>query len=193
MNRHDKIILEDLSTLSESEPNKREKESNRWKKFFIILGGILSLILALSFIFVTYPLGNILAGKTQSHLLIENIIELGKIKIIFEQNTAQELQTLYNQNQKTEWSACLSGTTQQANKPVYHITSLYQPKMYEQTFNHVTFEPCSKETLIMLHTHPYKSCIASDTDINTLKQTQKLNPDTIMVVMCEPKRFSVYS
>jgi len=76
---------------------------------------------------------------------------------------------------------------------VYYITSLEQPTMYEQAFNHVSFAPCSEESLILLHTHPYKKCIASETDINTLREMQQRNADVLMVVMCEPDRFSVYS
>jgi len=56
----------------------------------------------------------------------------------------------------------------------------------------VALVPCSAETKIMLHSHPYKSCVASDTDINTLAKTKKSNPDFLMVIMCEPARFSVY-
>ena len=64
--------------------------------------------------------------------------------------------------------------------------------MFEQTFNHVQFEKCSKESFAILHTHPYKSCIASDTDIKTLKSSQKENPAMLMIVMCDPQRVSVY-
>ena len=72
------------------------------------------------------------------------------------------------------------------------IISFYQPDVYEESVSHVSFEPCSPDTTIMLHTHPYKRCIASDTDMNTLSETKKNNPEVIMVVMCEAKRFSVY-
>ena len=114
---------------------------------------------------------------------------LPEFSILFENNTALALESLYLQEQREEFSVCLQGTYE--NK-IYTITSLYQPQTYQRTFSHVTFEACSSDTLIMLHSHPYKRCIASQTDLDTLAESKERNSKILMVVMCEPRRFAVY-
>ena len=189
MPKSPKTIEEDLHSLNETELL-AQTENQKLKRFLFIFGGLLTFLLFLSFTFVTYPIDHIIAGKLESHTPIAHTLLVEDLTIIFEQNTDEQLQTLYLQQQKVEFSICLSGTKEEKT---YHITNLYTPQMYQQTFNHVTFEPCNKNALIMLHSHPYKSCLASDTDINTLKKTQTENPNIIMIVMCEPQRFSVYT
>jgi len=166
------------------------EQPSKLKKLFIIMGGLCLILLMLSFTFVSFPISDIIRGQLESNPLKDNIIQLENFAIIFENNTLEELQQIYFTEQKNEFSVCLSGNKENQE---YHINSLYQPEMYEQSFNHVTFQPCSQDTLIMLHSHPYKSCLASDTDLNTLKQTQLNNPDVLMVIMCQPDRFSIYN
>ena len=166
-----------------------QEGESKFKKIFIFVAGIISLILILSYVFVG-PLGDIIRGQLESTPLEGNQIDLEDFSIIFENDVHKELQEIYFDEQKVEFSVCLQG---EKLKDIYQITSLYQPKMFEQTFNHVSFESCSEDSLIILHSHPYKSCLASQTDLNTLKSTQKRNADILMVVMCEPARFSVYS
>ncbi|MDP3990347.1 MAG: hypothetical protein Q8Q01_04030 [archaeon] len=171
------------------EPEFEEEKYPKLKKALIIAVGILLIILITSFIIVGYPLGHILEGQIESEPLQENIIQLDNLAILFEGNSLENLREIYHSTQNVEFSVCLQGRKESND---YHITSLYVPVTYEQAFDHVTFEPCSNETLIMLHSHPYKSCLASDTDINTLESNKGNNPDILMVVMCEPGRFSVY-
>jgi hypothetical protein len=158
------------------------------KKILVVIAGIISILLMISYIFVSYPISGIIQGQLASIPLEKNKLDVGDFSIIFEGGTAKELESFYLEEQKVEFSVCLNGY----KEGDYHITSLYKPKMFQQSFNHVSFEPCSANSIILLHTHPYKSCIASDTDINTLKKSRKLNKDVLMVVMCEPERFSVY-
>lgn len=159
------------------------------KRTLIVIGGLILIILIVSFILVSFPIGNILQGKLASSTLQGNTIILRDFSIVFQNETISDLKSKYFQEQKTEFSLCLLGTKQGEN---YFITSFYQPKIYSQAFNEVIFEPCSADTLIMLHTHPYKSCIASQTDLETLNKTKARNPEVLMVVMCEPERFAVY-
>ncbi len=192
MPKHPKTIEQDLRSIKESDIIKEQESSPLSKyatKLFYALGGLLTLLLLASFIFLSYPIDHIIASKLESQSPIANTLIIDDITIIFEQNTEQQLQSIYLNQQQVEFSVCLVG---EKVGDSYHITSLYTPKMYQQTFNHVVFQPCNKDTLIMLHSHPYKSCLASDTDINTLKQTQQENPNILMIVMCEPNRYSVY-
>ncbi len=184
-----------LPNMNKKEPDINEalpeeiQEKSPIIKFLILFGGILMIILMVSYIFVSYPVGEIIIGQIESDPLDENKIDLEDFTIFFTKEVQEELQETYLSEQKVEFSVCLLGDKVNEN---YVITSLYQPKMFAQTFNHVRFEPCSVETKIMLHSHPYKSCVASETDINTLAKTKESNPNVLMVVMCEPARFSVY-
>ncbi len=202
---HPKTIEEDLKTLKESHLLAQPKPSpltSFLTKLFFTLGGLLIILLLASFVFLSYPIDHIIASKLESQSPLANTLIINNITILFEQHTQQQLQEIYNNQQKVEFSVCLLGTLEQKSenqqnnqqqKQIYHITSLYTPTMYQQTFNHVVFQPCNKDTIIMLHSHPYKSCLASDTDINTLTQTQQSNSNILMIIMCEPNRYSVYS
>ncbi len=171
------------------EEHHEEYSEHKWKKPLIYAMGGFMILLMISFVFVTYPIGPILEGKIESNLIQNNQIDTGEFIIFFEGNSYDKLLDVYSPDLEHEISLCLLG---QKKGDDYVVSSLYEPKVYEQTFNHVSFEPCNSETIVMLHSHPYKRCVASDTDINTLEKTQKVNPDVLMVVMCEPDRFSVY-
>jgi len=181
---HEDLLIDDFTgeeTFSEKHP--------LIKKLLLLGAGIIMIFLMFSFVFVTFPIDNILKGMLESDPLEGNVIDTGEFQIIFESDTEKELEAWYLGEQETEFSVCLQGYLINED---YYITSAYQPEMYLQTFNHVKFESCSEETVIMLHTHPYKSCLASETDLDTLEKTRENNPDVLMVIMCEPTRFSVY-
>lgn len=178
--------MEDLKEIDLSE----EPEESKLKRISLIIGGIFLTILVVSYIFVSWPMSSIISGQLESEPVKENVIEADDLTIIFEDETYAILKSWYFEEQSVEFSVCLLGEKKGKN---YHITSLYQPKIFHQAFNEVRFEPCKKETLILLHTHPYKSCIASDVDLRMLNKSKEENPDVIMVVMCEPERISVYS
>lgn len=166
------------------------QEESKWNKIIVFMVGVGLLFLLFFSIFSQFPLDNIIRGQLQSAPLQHNVITVDGFSIIFENNVHRELQQIYFAEQKVEFSVCLQGRKINAD---YYVYSFYQPVMYEQSFSHVSFEPCSSDSLLILHSHPYKSCAASQTDLNTLKQSQQKNPDVLMVVMCEPARFSVYS
>ena len=181
-------IQEDLEEIALNEHE--EHKEPKYKKILIKVGSVLLSLLMISYIFVTFPIGDLVASLSESDELSGNIIDTGDFLIVLESNTRERLIHSYFNEQEKEFSVCLSGEKRGDD---YYIDDLYFPKMYTQTFNHVTFESCTKDTIMMLHTHPYKSCIASDTDINTLRKSQVNNPDMLMVVMCEQNRFSVYN
>ena len=166
------------------------EEYSATKKILAIITGIFIAVLIISFVFVNFPIADILAGRSESKIISNNTINLGNFSIVLENGTYDELRLLYFDNPKTEIAACLIGKKEGS---FYLIESLYIPKIYSKTFSEVIFGPCSNSTIIMLHSHPYQHCIASDTDINTLNQTKQENPNIIMVIMCEAKRFAVYS
>ena len=177
-----------LESFADDDFDELPKDS-KLKKIFVWVAGIIMVFLMISFIFVSFPISDIIRGQIESEPVSNNVIDLGTISIEFNENTLLELQQIYHAEQRYEFSVCLSG---EKKGSTYYINSLYQPEMFKQTFNHVSFQPCSRDTLIMLHSHPYKSCLASPTDLETLERNKEINEDILMVVMCEPSRFSVY-
>ncbi len=182
---------EELHNLDEEDHKDLEehKQPSKFRKVFLYILGLVLVALILSYLIVGFPISDILRGQLESNPLEGNEIELEDFSIIFEDQTEEVIQQYYLNEQKVEFSLCLQGEKREGN---YYINALYQPVTYESTFNHVRFQPCSQETLILFHSHPYKSCLASETDLNTLADTRKENPDVLMVVMCETARFSVY-
>lgn len=165
------------------------EEKSLTHKIAIAFTGFILIVLIASFTFVTFPIGDILASKSESDLIINQVVIADNLKIVFSNLAYSKLQEHYSSNKRVEVSLCLQG--EKINN-TYEISDLYKPKQ-EQAFSHVSFEPCLQETLILLHTHPKSRCIASATDINTLRSSQSVNSDVLMVVMCEENRLSVYS
>ena len=164
-------------------------EESKFKKILIFITTIFILFLIGSYFLLSYPLYPIIGSLSESKIIKNNTIELDGFSIVFTNNTYEKLKESYLQNQKVEISMCLKGIK---NKD-YIITSIYQPEIIEQSFNHVIFKQCSVDSLIMLHSHPFKRCIASYQDIKTLKDRRKINQDTLMLIMCEADRFTVYA
>ncbi len=160
----------------------------KWKKPLIFVMGLFMVGLMISFIFVTFPVGDILAGYSESSSIKNNILEGDGVRLVFEGDTYKQLLQWYNDELSLEIVVCLKGSKEGSN---YLINELYKPTTYAQAYNHVRFAPC-EESVVLLHTHPHKRCIASETDINTLKDSQKINPDLLMAVMCEGDRISIY-
>ncbi len=169
-----------------------EEEDNKLKRILIVVTGLFLIFLILSFTFLRYPVGEILQGQIESERIIDNKLVLKEFTVIFENNTDIILSNLYNDEQETklvETSVCLKGIKLEKD---YLINSIYYPEIHEQSFRHVEFSSCPIDTLVMLHTHPYKHCLASDTDLETLKKAQNSNPDVIMIIMCEPQKYNIY-
>ncbi len=191
-NKHKpKSVEEDLQGIYEHDllDENKKRMHPKLRKTFIIIIGIFSILLILSFLYLEFPLFGIIWGQMESKPLQQNAIFVGNITVFFDAAALNTIQTEYANNQKAETSLCLLGSIQDN---YYHITSAYKPVIITQSFSQVTFVPCSNDTIIMFHTHPYKSCIASDVDLNTLKENKLNNPYLLMIIMCEPSRFSIY-
>lgn len=193
--KEDKRILDDLSNIREEDLIRSPKKSKLKEIVVLVIGITLGLLIMLNLLF-TFPVIDLIAGQLESTPIKQNTLNMKEFLIIFDNNTYETLKASYFEEQKVEFSVCLLGSKTdktENTKAEYHIISSYQPKTYSQSLTHVSFASCSKETLIILHTHPYKSCLASQTDLRSLDKSKKLNPDALMVVMCEEDRFSVYS
>jgi len=179
--------IELLPELSEEEKLKRQKR----KKIVI---AIISLFLATIVIVYLIP-GNyvlsIIGGQLASSKLDQNfVVELDNGgKVIFEAGVYAELKQLYLEEQETEFKVCLDGWKEGKD---YYISGLNIPETYAQSFAHVSAELCSNNTIIPLHTHPYKHCILSEQDIQNYEAVKAVNPDAIIGLMCEIARFNFY-
>nr|MBA4405183.1 hypothetical protein [Nanoarchaeum sp.] len=166
-----------------------DEKPSKWNRFFIFFIGIFLIILILSYFLISYPLFPILESLFESRISQDNKIILDNFSIIFKNDTYRELQELYYSNQSTEIAVCLIGE----KKIDYFIYSLYSPETIEQSFDHVRFKSCTDDTLIILHSHPFRKCIASEQDLKMLNETKQSNNQSIIIIMCEPNRFSIYS
>ncbi|MBT3691221.1 hypothetical protein HOG16_03200 [Candidatus Woesearchaeota archaeon] len=164
------------------------EEEPKWKKFLIMVVGLILLFLVTSYFLASYPLFPIIASLSESHVAQNESIVLDDFSIIFTQNTYEELQGYYDKDKSVEMVVCLKGEISND----YIIDEIYQPEMITQTYNHVTFKSCSTDSIILLHSQPFRHCIASEQDLITLEDVKQRNKDILMVIMCEPDRFSVY-
>ena len=177
--------LTDEQLIEEFEENQKRKG----KKYVILFLTILSILLMLSYFYLGFPLFGIIAGQIESQRIQEGQLNLRGVTLQFLNETEQIVFKAYTNNPDVETSLCLEGQVMQDN---YFVTNAYQPEIFSQSYTHVSHAPCSNETIALFHTHPYKSCLASEQDIQTLRRNQQENPAVIMVIMCEPDRFSVY-
>ena len=97
----------------------QKQPPSKLKRLLIITAALLIILLFVSYIFVSYPLGHIIEGKIESQAVQDGRIQFGDLTLVFEQQTKQQLDTFYLQEQKVEFSLCLQGTK---DHNTYHIT-----------------------------------------------------------------------
>lgn len=178
---HDEIKKEVLS--------EKEKPESKYKKFLIPVLSVFMVFLILSFFFIRYPIFGIILGQMQSNPVSGNILYGNDFKIVFDGDTINEVLASWNKNLQHETALCLQGRKQ---NDTYTIDNVYQPEIYDQGTNFVKHSSCDSNTIILFHSHPYKRCIASNTDLFNLARVQLNRPDVAMLIMCEQNRFSFY-
>ncbi len=159
------------------------------KRTIIILLSFFLMYLFLSIFLFGYNIFSIFEGRIESAQLMNNQIQWKDYAIIFENDTYTRLTTIYLETQKTEFKVCLRGFKEQNT---FYIQDLYIPKTEEQTFNTVEAEICDKNTIISLHSHPFKHCIFSAQDITNFHDVHIVNKDALIGLMCEKDRFTFY-
>ncbi|MFW5852608.1 MAG: hypothetical protein ACOCUR_01120 [Nanoarchaeota archaeon] len=191
----EKRILEDLQELQRLENDDYEENQKslerkeKTKKIAVISAAIIISLLVLSYVFLRYPTYQVILGQIESGSVKENILKTSKITVIFEEKTLQESVNAWRNNPDMETTLCLRGSRK---NETFIVDNTYQPTIFSQGYFHVSHEPCDEDTVLMFHTHPYKRCIASETDIRTLRNAQERNQEIAMIIMCEESRFSVY-
>lgn len=185
MNQDEQAILQEA--LQEQD----RPRAPRFNRFVIPIGSILLLLLLAGY-FVFGPIDHTIRGQIASSALKDNEINFGEYLLLFYNGTGAELESIYQEYQEVqlvETSVCLKGFIY---NQTYAVQEIFRPRIIMATFNSVTFEPCPQDTIVMLHTHPYKSCLASDQDKETFAKNKENNPDLLMLVMCEERRYTLY-
>ena len=172
------------------EREETEEKPQIFKK--VLLGAFtIIVILMLIFYFMTTPLmQGIIIGLFESSTVDKNAVGIGQGKMLFfEDNTYDRLMGIYDKNPEREFKVCLIGRTNNGN---YFINEVFEPKMIYQDVDKVIAEPCPDETLVSLHSHPFRQCLPSEVDLNNFELLKKKNNKTLMAVMCEKGRFNFY-
>jgi len=188
-----KLSKEEREILREAEQEAEHEElfsHDRHKKTFLHIIAIFILGISLLYFLFSIPTFSDFIGFIESEHSDDNIFNHKGKTIILDQKIYDYLNENYDIQAEHESIYCLKGT--KINE-TYKITFMYQPRIYSQTYGNVRFESCQDDTLIILHTHPIKSCLPSETDLNTLESFQRKNQNALMAVMCDVKRINFYS
>jgi hypothetical protein len=165
-----------------------EKESEFQRKIRKISRIAISIFLMLLMLSFLIP-GDIIGSLIESKRINNYEIDLGAIKIIFEKDVYENLKDFYFNHQLAEESICLTGEVKNNN---YIITSFHLPRTVFKTPISISSERCSQNTIVTLHTHPFKNCLLSIQDILSYNAYRKTNPKAITGVMCDTDRFAFY-
>ncbi len=183
---------DELALLQEAIDEPHQPDKPPFFNRYVVPALSILLLLLLASYFVFGPIEHTIRGQIASSAVENNEFEFGEYLLLFYNDTAQELESIYQEFQEekvVETSVCLKGVV--VNK-TYAIQEIFYPTIYEATFKSVRFAPCPKDTIVMLHTHPYKSCLASELDKETFAKNKKNSPDLLMLVMCEQRRYTLY-
>lgn len=160
------------------------------KKTLIIILGLCMIFLMISYVFYSNGNEEIILGLIGSTTLEHNRINLPNQTIEFEGNVFISLVQHYVANDGNEIKACFMGDREGDKITLRQIEF---PKVHNSYYNYVKADPCPKETLLSVHSHPNRRCRPSTQDMNNYEQLKIYNPDLIVAVLCEQGRFYFYS
>ena len=168
------------------ESKKKTNTENRRKITTTIIAASLIFII-LSYLYLGAPVYSYILGLAGSSKINNNEITFkNSITVEFNEETLAFLQELYNPL-GDERAVCLRG---EIKNNTYFVEEYYKPIIFDRAWNYVSHTPCDLDTIIMLHTHPFKRCEPSRTDRETHRRTKQSNPNILMMVMCGSERFS---
>jgi len=167
-----------------------DKKPSKFKKIFMFIVSLILILLLLSYLLTNPNILHRVVGLFESSTIEDNTISINETNFLFFQDTTyQELIDYYDKNKEKEFKVCLRGNIDQGN---YIIDEIYKTEIISQTYTQVVSKPCPQDTLVALHSHPFRSCLASDQDLSNLEQSKINQPWLIMAIMCEKQRFNFY-
>lgn len=172
--------FEDIEDEEETESQRRIKKISKY-----VIGAMLILMM-LSFV---VPF-DVIFSLLESDKVKDGQIQLTDNRVLFKPEVLDELKEHYKANQMTEIKICLTGYIEEKD---YKITGFYSPKTYFKTPISIRSDPCNDETIISMHTHPFRNCLFSYQDIVSYNYYKRINPKAMTAVMCDIDRFAFYS
>ena len=168
-----------------------EIPKSKIKKYLILILALVLIFLVSTYYVVFYGVDDVLSGLIQSYKIDDKLtLNFKENKIIFSKEAYDELNSIYDKNKELEFKVCLKGYVE--NK-VYNINNILIPKTFSQKYNEVVSEKCDNNTLIDLHSHPFRRCLASFQDIINFKRLKITNENVLLAIMCEKDRFYLYN
>ncbi len=173
------------------EVNSKPVESpSKLKRTLIIIAAIFLLALFTSYLLIDSSTRLTILSLLAGSRLDNSTLHIDKItRLIFNNESLNTLNDLYSKNLEREFIVCLAGII--VNN-TYYIEQTIQPNTFLQEYDKVVSEPCPEDSLVSLHTHPFKQCIPSQQDLKTFDKFKKNNPDALMAIMCDKNLFLVY-
>lgn len=171
-----------------------EAKENAFKRR-LLKGFIAVVAVILVFVVVMYMLGDyefidILEGLIASDTLSENLtLQYQDYTILLAPEAHEALQKSYMGNLQHEFAACLKGIYYEK---LYNVTSIKAPDIFSQSVFNVISGACDEDTIIRLHSHPFKRCVFSPQDIYSYQQLREKDGNILLGLMCEPNRFTFY-
>ncbi len=174
----------DFEEISEEDYIKKKRRNK-------VISAILAVFLILILLVYLFPgdLLSLIEGQLVSSEIDEFKVEFQGGEVQFEQEVYDGLLEHYLENQRREIKACLLGTIDEST---YYVTEVVFPEVRSASVTHILTDQCPKETIISLHSHPFKRCIFSEQDIKSYEHFKEINPEGIIGLLCEPERFSFY-
>ncbi|MBI2667641.1 hypothetical protein HYX17_02615 [Candidatus Woesearchaeota archaeon] len=172
------------------EDNIEEIPRSKIKRYLVLILAVILIFLVSTYYVIFYGVDDVLSGLIQSYKIDDKLtLSFKNNKIIFSKEVYDELNNIYNENKELEFKACLMGYVK---NNIYNIDNIIIPKTFSQKYNEVVSERCDNETLIDLHSHPFRRCLASFQDIINFRILKITNENILLAVMCEKDRFYIY-
>lgn len=164
------------------------REDHRHKVWVLIMA-LFVLSITLVYFLLGVPTFGRFLGIISAEEPEENVFSYGSVSITLDENIISYLNDNYDRQQEHESIYCLKGRIENDN---YVISTLMEPEVISKSYAGVSFKPCPDDTLIMLHTHPIRDCVASETDLDTLENFKSKNDKILMAIMCDKNKVSFY-
>ncbi|MFC1753409.1 hypothetical protein ACFL96_08455 [Thermoproteota archaeon] len=165
-----------------------EEKPTKLKKVIIFIMGLFMILLFLSYFLIGPHTLNIIESMFISSKMDQFVVSGDDFEVVFDALAYSQLREIYFENQRYEIKFCLGGDIVE---DTYFVKEILLPKQ-KGSYAQVVYTPCPAETIVSMHSHPYRRCRASEQDFKSFDNFRKTSPDAIMMVMCEEDRFFVF-